>query len=92
MIKYICVKRSVAVWDHKPTLEEIKSKVDPDKDPVFRVLPEDQARKYLEISGAKISYSGVLDSTIYASEILYFTIGDVKIFATSSDVDQVNIL
>lgn len=92
MSKYIYLRRSVSVWDHKPTLEEIKAKADPDKDPVFRVLPIDQARAYLEISGAKISYSGVLDSKIYASEILYYTIGDIKIFSTSADVESVSIL
>ena len=65
--------KSVCLWDHVPTSQELRSKLDPGIDPVFTKMPADGSKlaKFLEIVGVKVICNGVTHKR-YKSEILYY--------------------
>lgn len=63
--------KSSALWEHKPELSELRSKINQD-DPVFRTIPEIMLDLFLDIYGCKISYNGSSDAPRYLSELLYY--------------------
>lgn len=66
------IYKSSALWDHKPALSELRSKINQDDDAVFRTLPENMLEIFLENYGCKISYNGSSDAPRYFSELLYY--------------------
>lgn len=69
----INIFKSVALWDHVPGSQELRSKLDPGVDPVFTKLPADgdKLAKFLEIVGVKVVCNGVTKKK-FKSEVLYY--------------------
>lgn len=67
----INIFKSSRVWKNKPTIEDMRSTVDPGTDPIVRLLPPDKVKAYLKIFGARLSYSGGA-APRYMSELLYY--------------------
>lgn len=67
----INIFKSSRVWKNKPTIEDMRSTVDPGTDPIVRLLPPDKVKAYLKIAGARLSYSGGA-APRYMSELLYY--------------------
>lgn len=66
------IYKSSALWDHKPELSELRSKINQDDDTVFRTIPENMLDLFLDNYGCKISYNGSTDAPRYFSELLYY--------------------
>lgn len=69
----INIFKSVALWDHVPSAQELRSKLDPGVDSVFTKLPADgdKLAKFLEIIGVKVICNGVTRKR-FKSEVLYY--------------------
>lgn len=69
----INIFKSIALWDHVPGSQELRSKLDPGIDSVFTKLPADGEKlaKFLDIVGVKVVGNGVTHKK-FKSEVLYY--------------------
>lgn len=86
----IKIYKSMALWDHKPELSELRSKINQD-DAVFRTIPENMLEIFLENYGCKISYNGSSDAPRYFSELLYYYGGSGEII-TGTDPGELYLI
>ena len=79
----INIFKSAKLWDHIPTADELRDKLDPGVDPVVTQLPAeaDILQNYLDIVGLKITANGVTKKT-FKTELLYYVDKDHKITAS----------
>lgn len=65
------IYKSVALWDHKPTEQELIDNFEPKTDAIVREFPPALADVYLQSIGSTITYNGIDSRPIYYTEVFY---------------------
>lgn len=65
------IYKSCALWDHKPTEQEIKDNFKPKTDAIIRELAPQLADVYLQAIGSTITYNGITARPVYYTEVCY---------------------
>ena len=65
------IYKSAALWDHKPTEQELIDNFEPKTDAIVRELPPSLADVYLQAIGSTITYNGIEARPIYYTEVFY---------------------
>lgn len=66
--------RSISIWDHYPTNDEIREKIEGQNEAqvVWRTVPENKLDLVLSLYGARIYYNGSSIKPRYKTEIIYY--------------------
>lgn len=65
------IYKSAAIWNHKPTEQELIDNLEPKTDAIVRELPPQIADVYLQAIGSTITYNGIDSHPIYYTEVFY---------------------
>ena len=65
------IYKSVALWDHKPTEQELIENFEPKTDAIVRDLLPALADVYLQTVGSTITNNGIEARPIYYTEVFY---------------------
>ena len=85
----INIFKSSKLWDHIPSEEELRAKLDPGVDPIVRKLPAERLTQYLGICGFMISYAGTKSEPTYSTELLYYINRDNEIVTPEIKISEI---
>ena len=75
----INIFKSLGVWDHIPTADELRDQIDPGTDQLFYKTAPKKAKTYIDMCGFSLSYN---NSKRYFSEVLYYIDISGKVITT----------
>ena len=86
------IKKSSALWDHVPTLQELRELTDPDKDPHVASFPDGvDISLYIDYTGLKMYSNGRSERTGSAtikSEMKYIIEDDGEVIYPDYDIPK----
>lgn len=85
--------KSLMLWDHLPTADELRGALDPGTDPVIKKLPPDGniLLSFLKVFGLRTFYNG-REKPIYRTELLYYVNKDNQIVTSDLAISKKDLI